>query len=118
MSLQSLFILGTIVGGIALAVYQREKILPIATSVFERTKTIDTAKITQYAQFDPKELNTITQRGQEVTSQATKVLGVAISEASSGGETEKPLYTKAVEYGRYLYCQEVVKEFEKNNPTN
>lgn len=117
MSLQSLFFLAIAIGLIVFGVYQREKLIPLATPLLEKTKTIDTAKIAEYAKFDPKELETISQRGQEVTSQATKVLGATISE-SQNTENEKPLYTKAVEYGRYLYCQEVVKQYEKENPTN
>lgn len=30
--------------------------------------------------------------------------------------TEEPFYTKTLEYGKYLYCQEVVKEYEARNP--
>lgn len=30
--------------------------------------------------------------------------------------TEEPFYTKTLEYGKYLYCQEVIKEYEARNP--
>ncbi len=116
--LKPILIVGTVVGITGLAYFQKDRLIPLATPLLEKTKTIDTSKITEYAKFDPKEFNTISQRGQEVTSQATKVLGAAISESSSSGDTEKPLHTKALEYGRYLYCQEVVKEYEKSNPSD
>lgn len=31
------------------------------------------------------------------------------------GPTE-PFYTKALDYGRYLYCQEIIKEYEQQHP--
>lgn len=30
--------------------------------------------------------------------------------------TEEPFYTKTLEYGKYLYCQEVIKDYEARNP--
>ena len=30
--------------------------------------------------------------------------------------TEEPFYAKTLEYGKYLYCQEVVKDYEARNP--
>ena len=39
------------------------------------------------------------------------VLGDAIEVAS---DSDKPAAQKALDYGRYLYCQQVVEEYEKN----
>lgn len=41
-----------------------------------------------------------------------QVLGDAIEVAS---ESDKPAAQKALDYGRYLYCQQVVKEYEASN---
>jgi len=30
--------------------------------------------------------------------------------------TEEPFYTKTLEYGKYLYCQEVIRDYEARNP--
>jgi hypothetical protein len=30
--------------------------------------------------------------------------------------TEEPFYSKTLEYGKYLYCQEVIREYETRNP--
>lgn len=119
MSLQSLFFLAVALCLVGAGIYYRNSLIPFATPLLEKTKAIDSDKIAEYAKFNTEELQTISQRGQEVTNQASKVLGVAISESETENtESEKPLHTKALEYGRYLYCQEVIKEYEKENPQN
>jgi len=46
---------------------------------------------------------------QETMSQIT-------SEAIKADTQGKPLTDKALEYGRYVYCQQVVSEWQKQNP--
>lgn len=60
-----------------------------------------------------EEVGTLTQRGKETAEQAQQVLGKAITVDESSGEQ---LHERALEYGKYLYCQQVVKEWEKNHP--
>jgi hypothetical protein len=49
---------------------------------------------------------------QEVGGQVQQVLGTAVEVAP---DSEKPLHEKAVDYGKYLYCKQVVEEYEKKN---
>lgn len=58
------------------------------------------------------ELSTLKDRGAELSEHSQKVLGAAIEPA----EDQKPLHDRAFEYGRYIYCKEVVKTYEEINP--
>lgn len=57
-----------------------------------------------------EELKTLTERGKVAVEEAQKVLGKAIEvdEASN-----KATHEKALEYAKYLYCQQVVLEWEE-----
>jgi hypothetical protein len=57
------------------------------------------------------QIQILAERGQEVGGHVGNVLGsyVQVSDAE-----EQPLHESAFEYGRYLYCQQVVNEFEKS----
>jgi hypothetical protein len=51
----------------------------------------------------------LSSRAQEVGGHVQQVLGTAVEAAP---EEKKPIHTRAVEYGRYVYCKQVVKEYE------
>lgn len=57
-----------------------------------------------------EQLATLSERGQAVSQEIGKVLGdyVQVNEA----DEKTPLHEKAFEYGQYLYCQQVIKEYE------
>ncbi len=61
--------------------------------------------IPQNAERSVQELTT---RAQNAMSQAGTILGTAVQQSSESGSIQE----KAFEYGRYLYCQQVVKEYE------
>lgn len=52
---------------------------------------------------------TLVERGSEVAGHTQNVLGTQIT----ASEDNKPLSERAFEYGRYLYCQQVVREYEQ-----
>lgn len=58
------------------------------------------------------QIETLSQRSANTANTSSKVLGdfIQVNEADS----EKSTSEKALEYGRYLYCQQVVKEWEAN----
>ena len=56
------------------------------------------------------QLKTLAQKGQLFSQQAGQVLG----EAVQASDKDQTLTDKAFEYGRYLYCQQVVDECQKN----
>jgi len=51
---------------------------------------------------------TLLERSGEVVGHAQQVLGTQITAT----EGEQPLSQRAFEYGRYLYCQQAIKEYE------
>lgn len=57
-----------------------------------------------------QQLQTVGTRTGELGSTVGQVLGEAVKTASSSGEST--LQERAFDYGRYLYCQQVVKEYE------
>lgn len=69
----------------------------------------DPENINQIISSSNLELSTLTERGAEVSEQVQKAFSKAVEPSSA----EKPIQDRAFEYGRYLYCQEVVKSYEK-----
>lgn len=73
----------------------------------------------------------LTERGQEVVQHAGNVLGTYVQPAEDSDENQsstenqssenktsadsKPIYEETWDYGRYLYCQQVVKDYETNH---
>jgi hypothetical protein len=56
------------------------------------------------------QLQTLTQRAGEVSQHAQNVLGTSI-QVNEG--VKKPIHESALEYGRYIYCKQVVMDYEK-----
>ncbi len=72
---------------------------------------VDTKQIEPFTEDANKQLETLTTRAEEVNEHITKVLGDSVQVNEE--EKEKNLSEKAFDYGRYLYCKQVVDEFEK-----
>jgi hypothetical protein len=80
--------------------------------------------LNRFTQTATTELQTLAERAQEVGGHAQNVLGSAIQRSDDGtlenplenaiqpATNQVPIHERALEYGRYLYCQEVVKEYE------
>ncbi len=74
-------------------------------------------KDTDYEQFNflqqenLEQTQVLTERAQETSGHIQKILGdkVEVDE----GEKEKALHEKTAEYARYLYCKQVVEDWEK-----
>ena len=80
----------------------------------------------------------LTNRGQEVSTHVSNVLGSYVKPAEDGqdanqsgedssqsnksnedassNEEDKPIYEETLDYGRYLYCQQVIKDYENQHP--
>ncbi len=54
------------------------------------------------------QVSELSSRAKTVVDQAGTVLGTAIQESSDSGSIQE----RAFQYARYLYCQQVVKEYE------
>lgn len=82
---------------------------------------IEQEKIQEIAKDATNQTQILTEKVGEVGGHAQKVLGNSIqsandkdndgSEASENGN--KPLHERTLEYGKYLYCKQVVAEYEK-----
>jgi hypothetical protein len=57
-----------------------------------------------------EQLKTVGERTGELSSTVGKVLGEAVQVSTTSGE--QSLQERAFDYGRYLYCQQVVKDYE------
>ncbi len=55
-----------------------------------------------------KSVQELTVRAQNAMNQAGTILGTAVQQSSESGSIQE----KAFEYGRYLYCQQVVTDYE------
>jgi hypothetical protein len=57
-----------------------------------------------------EQLGTVSERTGQLGGTVGQVLGEAVKVASTSGESS--LQERAFDYGRYLYCQQVVKDYE------
>jgi hypothetical protein len=73
------------------------------------------AKVPDLPTDTSQQVSTLASRSAEVGKHATQVLGDKIQVNEE--DKDAPIHERAFEYGRYLYCQEVIKDFERNNPT-
>lgn len=94
------------------------KATPLAPAV-EKMEHIDTQEITKNFQQGVKnaesEITGLSQRTTEVSEHAGNVLGSSIEPAPEGNST--PIHEKAFEYGKYIYCKQVVDDYETINPS-
>ena len=57
------------------------------------------------------QLSTLSSRAKEIGEYAQNAFnsGVKVDE-----ENQTPLHERAIEYGQYIYCKQVIEDFEKN----
>lgn len=72
-----------------------------------------TPVLSSLPEVDQESSNAFSSAVSEGTKRANMVLGEAIEVAS---DSSKPAVQKALDYGRYLYCQQVVVEYEADKP--
>lgn len=100
--------------GIAIAYYQH--LLPESVNSLV-AQTIDQLHANQW-QIDQSSIASqaafLGERSSTVVKEGSKVLGAAVTvDESNPNET---LTDRALGYGRYLYCQQVVSDWEKQHP--
>lgn len=74
------------------------------------TDGINKEKIDEIAQDASTQTKELATKAQEVGEHAQKILGTTVQE----GEVQPPIHERALEYGQYIYCKEVVREYEKS----
>lgn len=108
--LKKLFVVLFIVaaGALAAVIFATDRVLEVANPILDKTGFVDAKQVVDFAATAQSELEVATGRGQELGAHTQQVLGAAIEPSSK----EQAIHEKAFEYGRYVYCQEVVKSYE------
>lgn len=91
---------------------------PLAPAIvnLENTDVTELSKQFQSSvQNAESEISTLSQRTTEVSKHTGNVLGSSIQPASE--EQQTPIHEKALEYGKYVYCKQVVEDYETVNPS-
>jgi len=68
--------------------------------------------LTQDAQ---KQIEVLGERTKEVSEQSKQVLGETVKVNEELTNDNRPVHEKAFDYGRYVYCKQVVQDFEKED---
>jgi fumarylacetoacetate (FAA) hydrolase family protein len=90
---------------------QLASFLPKNNSNQESENTIETTKSISFDQKAAEEqIKILTERSEEVSTEIGKVLGDFI-QVNETGENQA-LHEKALEHGQYVYCQQVVEQYE------
>ncbi len=74
------------------------------------TDSIAAVEVPTLPENASEQLKTVGERTGELSSTVGKVLGEAVQVGTASGE--QSLQERAFDYGRYLYCQQVVKDYE------
>lgn len=89
------------------------------TPLVEKLETLDSKKLTEDFQVNVQnteaEILELSEKTADVSKHATNILGSSVTVASEQDAT--PIHEKAFEYGKYVYCKQVVDDYEKLNPS-
>jgi hypothetical protein len=87
--------------------------IKIPSQVSEKisSENIDQEKFDKITQDAASQTQELTLKAQELGEHAQKVLGESVQENTD----QPPIHEKVIEYGQYIYCKEVVKEWENKN---
>lgn len=87
--------------------------------IIEKMETLDTKQVTDDFQGSiqnaESEIFNLSERTVEVSKHAGNVLGSSVQPVPD--ENTTPVHEKAFEYGKYIYCKQVVEDYEKLNPS-
>lgn len=85
----------------------------------EKLESLDSKKITQDFQQGVRsaemEIGTLSEKTADVTQKAGDVLSSSVKPTED--ENTTPIHEKAFEYGKYVYCKQVVTDYETLNPS-
>lgn len=75
-------------------------------------KNLDYQKFNFLQQENLEQTKVLTDRAKETGEHVQQILGDKVEVDEE--QAEKPFHEKTIEYGRYLYCKQVVEDWEKN----
>ena len=118
--LPRLLLIGTIATGGVYVAKQQHVSMPFAEKLHEPTKNVQGAfqDITKNVGEQTQQLS---ERTKDVSEHVQNVLGETSiveenkPETNAPQSSEQPIHKKAIEYGQYMYCQQVVKDYEASN---
>lgn len=107
-----------LVGFLALGLFvqNKSKALGSRFQQFEQIKQTvieKTAGLAPISQEAENQIEILSQRAQNVATQSQQVLGTTIKVNEENSSDNKPAHEKAFEYGRYIYCKQVVDDYEQ-----
>ena len=79
-----------------------------------KTISVSPSDLGTLGETTASQLTTLTEQSTSVSQQVEKVLGAAVQPA----EGDPPAYDRALTYGQYLYCKQIVRDYETANPTS
>ena len=97
-------LLAIIGAGAAVYVYAQSNDISLA----EEIDSVSEEKVKDFQETTTKQLGEFSQKAKEMGEETKKVLGDSVRVDDS----EPSFQEKAVEYGQYLYCKQVVDGFE------
>ena len=74
-------------------------------------KNFDHQQLNIFSQEASDQTKVLTSRAKETSEHVQKILGdnIEVNEA----QKDKPLHEKTIEYARYLYCKQVVEDYQR-----
>lgn len=116
--IKPLVLFSILIGFLLLGLFLQNKSRALGSKFqqFSKIKQTLTEKATQLAPISDEansQLEILSQRAQNVASQSQQVLGETIKVNEGDSNNDKPTHEKAFEYGRYIYCKQVVEDYEE-----
>jgi len=115
-----LFLASVVVGGILFS--KQNQSSGIANDLEEKKEQLQgSVKGITYTIGD--QTQELTSRGQEVSEHVGNILEKYIkpteetqSSEDASDNQDKPIYEETLDYGRYLYCQQVIRDYDNQHP--
>jgi hypothetical protein len=81
-------------------------------------KNFDHKQLNIFSKQSKEQAQLLTNRAKQTSQHVQQVLGenVEVSQPKSSPDLKKDLPQKTLEYARYLYCQQVVEDWQKTHP--
>ena len=79
-------------------------------------KNLDYEQLNFISQENLNQAQVLSERAKETTEHVQQILGdkIAVDEQADSEKKEKAIHEKAIEYTRYLYCKQVVEDWEES----
>ncbi len=115
-----LFLASVVVGGILFS--KQNQSSGIANDLEEKKEQFQ-GSVKGISNTVGEQTQELTSRGQEVSEHVSNILEKYIkpteetqSNEDASDNQDKPIYEETLDYGRYLYCQQVIKDYDNQHP--